>query len=226
MNSVTLCITMGRRPDLLRQTLSTLLKHAQFDNIIAINDFRDDASNQVFKDLCPNGHLICLDRQLGHHAAVDYMYGLVKTPWVFHCEDDWLFEKPINLQQLISILAVEKSMSAICLRQQSDFYLKPEDDRKVLFESHGGLNFYRLDPIHEQWHGYTFNPHLAAVSLWRSVGPFSNFKKERHISRTIRKKGLIMPYWIDGGCTHLGANDSVSYPVQFKKPFWKHWFSL
>lgn len=53
MNGVTLCITMGRRPDLLHQTLSSLLQHAQFDSIIAINDFRDDETNQVFKRYAP-----------------------------------------------------------------------------------------------------------------------------------------------------------------------------
>ena len=226
MNGVTLCITMGRRPDLLRQTLSALLEHAQFDAIIAINDFRDDETNQAFKEMCPDGRLISLDRQLGHHGAVDLMYGLVSTPWVFHCEDDLLFEKPIDLQRLIGVLKSDPTLSAICLRQRSDFYLKPEDDRKVRFESHGGLNFFRLYPVHEQWHGYSFNPHLASVDLWRSVGPFSKFKKERHISRTIRKMGLTMPYWADGGCTHLGANDSVSYPVVPKKPFWKRWLRL
>jgi hypothetical protein len=223
MNSVTLCITMGRRPQLLRQTLSSLLKQAEFENIIGINDFRDEETNQVFKDLCPNGYLISLDSQLGHHAAVDYMYDLVTTPWVFHCEDDWLFEKSIDLRHLIKILESEKSLSAICLRQKSDFSLTVEEDRKVTYVKSGFLDFYRLDSIHDQWHGYTFNPHLASIDLWRSIGPFSNFKKERHISRVIRKKELFIYYLVNGGCSHLGANDSVSNSNTLKKSIWKRW---
>lgn len=226
MNSVTLCITIGRRPNLLRQTLSALLTHAQFGNIIAINDFRDNETNQVFKELCPAGHLISLDRQLGHHAAVDHMYGLVTTPWVFHCEDDWLFEKPIDLQHLTSILESEKSISTICFRQRSDFSLNPEDDQKVLSVNYRGLDFYRLDSTHDQWHGYTFNPHLASIDLWRSEGPFSKFKKERHISRTIRRKKRNVHYLSDGGCSHLGAADSVSNPLHSKKSFFRKWFNL
>jgi hypothetical protein len=149
------------------------------------------------------------------------MYGLVKTPWVFHCEDDWLFEKPIELHRLIKILESEKSISTICFRQRSDFSLKPIEDRKVISINHDGLEFYRLDALHDQWHGYTFNPHLAPIDLWRSVGPFSNFKKERHISRTIRKQNLSVNYLVEGGCSHLGAHDSVSNPIKSKKSIFK-----
>jgi hypothetical protein len=221
MNSVTLCLTIGRRPNLLRQTLSALLNQTQFSNIIAINDFRDSDTNQVFKEICPDGHLISLDNQLGHHAAVDHMYRLVKTPWIFHCEDDWLFENPIELNDLIKVLESEKFISSICFRNKSDFSLKPEEDKKVITTSYCGLDFYRLDQIHDQWHGYTFNPHLTRIDLWQSIGPFSNFKKERHISRAIRKRGLAVHYLVDGGCSHLGADDSVSNPKIFKKPLWK-----
>jgi hypothetical protein len=71
---VDLCLTIGRRPTLLRQTLESLLPRANFKKIIAINDFRDEETNDVFKELCPNGILLNLDKQLGHHRAVDLMY--------------------------------------------------------------------------------------------------------------------------------------------------------
>lgn len=224
MTAVTLCLTIGRRPELLRQTLSTLLSNACFEHVIAINDFRDEATNLVFKELCPDGTLISLDRQLGHHAAVDHMYGLVQTPWVFHCEDDWLFEQPIDLQRLTEVLRAQTWMSGVCLRKRSDFSLVSADESKVLCESYAGLDFYRLDKLHAQWHGYTFNPHLASARVWREFAPFASFKKERHISRTMRKRGLVMAYWADGGCSHLGADQSVSYPRIDKKSFWKRLF--
>lgn len=88
MNEITLCLTIGMRPELLRQTLQSLLNRLTFSHIIAINDFRDEATNRVFRGLCPQGQLISLKKQLGHHAAVDYMYQQVTTPYVMHCEDD------------------------------------------------------------------------------------------------------------------------------------------
>ncbi len=174
---MTLRITLGRRPDLLRQTLSALLHPPHFDSIIAINDLSDDETNQVFKELCPLGRLISLDLQLGHHATVDLMYGLDSTPWVFYGEDDWLFEKHIVLQWLIWVLKSDASTSAICLRQLSDFYLKPEDDRKVRFENHGGLDFFR------QTRCKTNGIATPSISTWHQLtcvlrsDPFLSFKK-------------------------------------------------
>ena len=88
----TLCLTIGRRPELLRQTLESLFDQSpSFAHVIAINDFGDAPTNAVFKAMCPMGELVDLGRQVGHHAAVDAMYQRIQTPYVFHCEDDWLF---------------------------------------------------------------------------------------------------------------------------------------
>ena len=222
MTAVTLCVTMGRRPELLAQTLSTLFQRAQFQHVIAINDFRDEPTNAVFKQLCPQGQLISLDHQLGHHGAVDLLYSQVKTPWVMHCEDDWSFTKDLNFGALANTLTQQPWMSGVCFRSLSDFEISTADQARIRYESHGGLEFYRLDPLHSQWHGYTFNPHFASIELWKRFGPFASFKKERHISRRVRQAGLIMPYLVNGGCVHLGDDQSVSYPKsQERTGLWK-----
>ena len=223
MNNTTLCITMGRRPELLRQTLTSLLLQSDFEHIIAINDFRDDATNEVFKTLCPQGEPIRLDHQLGHHAAVDHMYQRVKTDWIFHTEDDWQFSQPIDLDRLSQTISMNPWMTGICLRSEADFGLCEADQRRVVYERHNELPFYRLDAMHEQWHGYTFNLHLVPIGIWKRFGPFSGFKKERHISRAIRKSGLVMPYWVDGGCQHIGWDNSVSHSPP-RSSFWSRWF--
>lgn len=212
MRDVTLCLTIGNRPDLLKKTLNSLFANAHFHKVIAVNDFGDKQTNDVFKKMCPDGMLLSPDKKLGHHAAVDFMYKHIDTPYVFHCEDDWLFEKSIDLTGVIEILNKNKWMSGICFRNLLDFKISPRDFSSVVHESHDGMNFYRLDQLHDQWHGFTFNPHVASVDLWRKFGPFSFYKKERHISRAIRNQQLVMSYLQDGGCSHIGDDRSVSHP--------------
>lgn len=224
MTPVTLCITMGCRPDLLAKTLTSLLQHAAFQHVIAINDFRDEPTNAMFKKLCPTGQLISLDHQLGHHGAIDHLYSQVQTPWVMHCEDDWSFTKDLDLQSLASTLSQQPWMAGVCFRSLSDFEISNDDQAKILHEIHEGVAFYRLDPLHSQWHGYTFNPHFASVEVWKRFGPFTSFKKERHISRLVRQTGLVMPYLAGGGCVHLGDDQSVSYPKNNERSaLWKWW---
>src|SRR5690606_30234712 len=72
-DKITMCLTIGRRPDLLRQTLETLRGLPPLP-VIAINDFRDEETNAVFREFYPEGLLLDPGRHLGHHGAVDAMY--------------------------------------------------------------------------------------------------------------------------------------------------------
>lgn len=208
---ITLCLTIGRRPDLLRQTLGSLFKYCRFENVVAINDFRDEPTNSAFRELCPEGRLISLDEQIGHHRAVDHMYSLVQTPYVFHCEDDWLFDAPIDVEGAIEALKSKPQISQVCLRRLVDFNLPESEKSLVTTIRVKERDYLRLDGLHAQWHGYTFNPHISSVGTWKSLGGFSRFKKERHVSRLLRKQGFFSAYASPGSCRHIGELQSVTW---------------
>ena len=219
VEQVTLCLTIGRRPELLKRTLHSLLQQTTFSKIIAINDFRDEATNSVFRTMCPEGHLISLDHQLGHHGAVDFMYSRIKTPYVFHCEDDWLFDTSLDLNSAVQLLESDPCISQVCLRKISDFRFLELDQARILNVRYSTSPYSRLDALHAQWHGYTFNPHLAKVDMWKSLGGFSQFKKERHISRRLRSDGRFSAYLNPGSCQHIGELQSVSPSAADPKGF-------
>ena len=209
-SDITLCITMGRRPELLKQTLESLFQFYTFENVIAVNDFGDEATSQVFKEICPHGQLLHLEQQQGHHQAVDLMYAHVTTPYVFHCEDDWLFTSAPNLD-VARVLLELTYVSTFCFRQLNLADYEPREQQKIQLSEYQGIPFYHLEQLDSQWHGYGFNPHLAKLSLWQSCGGFSQFKKERHISRYLRAQGkhVVMEY--PGSCEHIGNGLSVSH---------------
>jgi hypothetical protein len=221
---IALCLTIGRRPELLRQTLESLLPRAEFTQIIAINDFRDEETNEVFRKLCPSGILISLDSQLGHHRAVDAMYEKVQTPYVLHCEDDWLFDHDLMIAESMQLLETRPEISTVCLRQYADFSHDPAVVAQTFTQSFDGISFRRLDRTHKQWHGYTFNPHIASIKLWKDMGGFAQFKKERHVSRTLRKLGQYVAYLEPGACHHIGELDSVSNPPREPRSGFKNFF--
>lgn len=210
--SVALCLTIGRRPILLRQTLESLLPLARFQQIIAVNDFGDTESNEVFKDLCPAGILINLGIHMGHHRAVDAMYLKVEMPYILHCEDDWLFESKLELDDAIRLLQSAPSISSVCLRKVSDFGFSENEEKMTVFQETSGVKYRRLDGMHTQWHGFTFNPHIISINEWKKIGPYSNFKKERHISRKFRGLGKYVAYLEASSCIHIGQDDSISNP--------------
>lgn len=208
---ITLCLTIGKRPKELRQTLTSLFDNFEFKHIIAINDFRDEETNQVFHELCPRGTLIMQAKQVGHHRAVDVMYQQVKTPYIFHSEDDWLFDHPLEMEKYIKLLHNDQNASMVCFRKISNFFLTEEQQSQVKYYDTEPLATARLDFTHRKWHGYTFNPHLTSVDTWKNTGGFSQFSRERDISIYFRKRNKYNLFLKEGICHHIGEN-SVSYP--------------
>jgi hypothetical protein len=219
-NDVTLCMTMGNRPDLLDATLRSLLTLHSFKHIVAINDFGDEASNAVFRRHCPNGLLVAVATGNGHHKAIDLLYAHVKTPHIFHIEDDWLFTAPIPFAAIFESLATHPDISQVCVRDLQDFV---RDDLATPPQRVPNCNLplFKLTAIHDQWYGYTFNPHVITTRLVKSLSPYSAHRKERHISRALRQNGLYTAFLNPGGCTHLGDENSVTAMVENRRTGWK-----
>jgi len=204
---ITLCLTIGRRPDLLQRSLESMARLPQIP-VLAINDFGDEETNTVFREMCPHGRLIEPGRHLGHHGAVDLMYSEVKTPYIFHGEDDWLFSRTDFLQDALSLLRVDPLISSVCFRATKDIPLSDADRALVTTEMRGDISIERMEAVHEQWYGFSFNPHLAKKRLWEELGGFSQFKKERHISRFLRAEGHYVAFLVPEACRHIGDGRS------------------
>jgi len=206
-DKITLCLTIGRRPDLLRRTLETLNGLPALP-VLAINDFGDAETNAVFLEMCPQGRLIEPGRHLGHHGAVDVMYAEVKTPYIFHCEDDWGFSRTDFLNDALRLLQTDPMISVVCFRATKDIPLSDEDRALVATETRGDLLLQRMEAVHQQWHGFSFNPHLAEKRLWEELGGFSQFEKERHVSRFLRAQGHYVAFLLPEACRHIGDGRS------------------
>lgn len=207
-DDITLCFTIGKRPDLLRRTLETLGPLCDLP-ALAINDFGDAETSAVFLELCPQGRIVGPGHHLGHHPAVDAMYAEVTTPYIFHNEDDWAFERTDFLTDAVTLLEAEPALSQVCVRHSTDMVLTPEDRRKIVTETRAGIGYERLDALHRQWHSYTFNPHVVRRSLWVDLGGYAAFAKERHLSRHLRAQGLHTAFLLPGACRHIGDLRSV-----------------
>ena len=205
---VTICMTLGHRPKELRATLESLGPEITSLPFLAINDFGDQETNDLFLELCPHGRIIDMRGKVGHNRAIDALYGHVQTPYIFHIEDDWTFTRTDFLEDALKLLTSDPKVTMVLLRDLDNIRILPGKEDKVIEGETLGIPWVRLDQTSDKWFGYTFNPHLSKKQTWLDLGGFSQFRGEMHVSRHFRQQDRYCLLLDPGACHHAGAKNS------------------
>jgi hypothetical protein len=211
---VTVVLTSCGREDLLARTLGSFLAHHRPGRIVIVEDSADPAlaarvvAHHPGVDMLPNA------ARLGQLPSIDRAYATVTTPLVLHLEDDWEFTGPIDIPGAVDLLERRAEVNAVCFRRLADLQFKERIRRRRF--SHGSGRYARLDHIHPDWHGHTFNPTLLRLATWQAIGPFAGLGNERAISRAVKDRGGFVAYQLPGVCGHIGDGRRVADPVRVR----------
>ena len=191
----TLVITSCARHDLLRITLDSFIKYADLlpAATIIVEDGGVDApawlSSDHQKNNLPNTQFIKNDPKLGQVASIDRGYAEVKTPYIFHCEDDWQFIATGFVIPSYDILKEYSGISQVDLRGPAWGHTLVDDPRypfKIAEPGWGG-----------GYGGLAWNPGLRRLCDYKNV--FGTFMEhavpaEKHSdAETARIEGLNKP---------------------------------
>ncbi len=189
------------------------------------NDFSrsiiiDDANTQKIQEWVaanyPNTDVLLNQPQLGQMKSIDKMYAYVSTPFIFHGEDDWLFEAGSTVDACKKVMASEPKVSVVCVRKLSD--LQQRFQRNCIRKEVDGVR-YALMPtdIHPEWLSFSFNPGLVRKSLWEQYGPYEQYGTEERISMVMKQDGWMVAFLDPGACHHIGGEAHVDDPFQPKR---------
>jgi hypothetical protein len=106
--------------------------------------------------------------RVGQIQAIDHAYSRVRTPYIFHIEDDYRFLKPGFIERSLSILEAEPLCLQVWIRGEPG-----EED--LLAEPHAssGTPWRRIAPHRGVWHGFSFNPGLRRLRDYRLIGSYA-----------------------------------------------------
>lgn len=216
-NGITLCVTSCGRPDLLRRSLDSLLAHNEFEAKWLIEDAGDREVAGYLASINWGGGVILNEERLGQMRSIDRLYEQVRTPLIFHCEDDWLFEATELLADCERVLDAEPMASCVCVRKISDLppVIRPHLEQREI----DGIR-YVMVPVdaHPEWFGFTFNPGLSRIDFWRKYGPFAQAGSEMRLSIKAKQDGLSCAFLDPGACHHIGGEAHVADPYQPARP--------
>lgn len=203
MNSVTVTITACDRLDLLERTLRSFLKY----NTYPIERFvvRDDSGLQdVWRDTSKlldslDIQFTLLDRgQVGQAKSIDLLMKEVQTPYVFHLEDDWEFDRPGFIEDCFAVIDWENKWGWGTNGDFSQVRVRHHDDgsatQKETFPN--GLAYHCTN------HLFSFNPHLRKTDL---IDKFEG-KNETILGEWVKEKKLKTLWLKEGACRHIGTH--------------------
>ncbi len=226
---ISVVLTSCGRPDLLRRTLESFLLHcdAPIHEILVIED--GEAPSQLAQEEqfgAPRFRWLCTGQRRGQVQAVDLAYGLVRSPYIFHCEDDWQFYGSSFLKKSLTILEHNPDILQVWLRAVDDTNGHPIEGEELFAD---GVPYRRMAQNFQTeewgtWHGFSWNPGLRRRRDYLLLGSFGALQRpgqkawevERAASEFFSAHGLTAAILTDddgrGHVKHIGWGRRVGDP--------------
>lgn len=211
-SDVTFVLTSCGRMDLLEQTLDSFFKYNDYP-IERYLITEDSADPEIFKQ-CEElnqrkygGKLefIFNHEKLGHLMSVDKAYGMVETPYVFHCQEDWEFLKGDFIEPSIKVLETQPKVIQCWIRPKSDGI--PNEMSRTIYSLPGKVSVRRVeettyiaygaqkdgtDLVVHDYMGFSFNPGVKRISDWKLLpNGYAPMLREHLISEFYKKQNYI-----------------------------------
>jgi len=173
---ITFALTSCGRPDLLERTLDSFFKY----NTYPIERYKiidDSTTPEMFEELVakfPQIEWTFNWERLGQSKSIDILYDDIDTEYIFHCEDDWEFQKSGFIEESLKFMGKDPMVIQAWLRGRNDTNGHP----LIYGEEYDRLSF----GYNGIWHGFSFNPVLITSTPLNStmnLSGMSNVKQEK-----------------------------------------------
>jgi GR25 family glycosyltransferase involved in LPS biosynthesis len=227
---VTLTITTCKRFDLFEKTINSIINCVDIDQIdfwFCVDDNSSDDDRQKMKELYPFFEFYFKDiKEKGHPQSMNIIRNYVKTPYVFHLEDDWkFFVKRNYIKDAIDIIESNKSIGQ-CLFNKNYAEIESDIDIKggTYHTTNSGLRYFIHEYCRTQeetnnwknkygnckssfyWPHWSLRPSLLRTYIFKDIGEFneqiSHF--EMDYAHKYANKGYVSAFFEGIYCLHTG----------------------
>jgi hypothetical protein len=210
---ITVVITSCGRLNLLKRTLDSFHKFNTapiFEYILVDDSGKEDIHNEL-KRLYPDYTLILEPMNRMQVTCIDDAYSRVKTPWIFHTEDDWEYYGYGFIEKSMEILEKDDKIINVWLRASDDTNGHPIED--TIYKA-GNVEYRLMAPHYETqrtngcWHGFSWAPGLRRLSDYKLLAPFAKLTRfplaERLVGQAYFELGFRAAILMEGYVRHIG----------------------
>ena len=210
---VTVVVTSCGRPDLLGETLHSFRRFHTLDRLVVSEDSGDPRMVDWLATHAPEALVLHGDvPKTGLMASIDRVYGAADTPYVFHIEDDWRFDAPVDFAGAVAALESDATLSQVCVRAWRELKRRHRAGAAHLRVGELDLAIMAAD-THSHWYGYSSNPALTRRAFWQAYAPVARFRHD-DLSEQAKRDGWRMAFALPGGASHTGDGRHVADPFE------------
>jgi hypothetical protein len=224
---VTLFITSCGRPDLLNRTLLSFAKYNTYPikEVILCEDSGINEIVDFVRDIFTYPITFCYNEiRIGQMKTIEKYTPLIKTPYVFHLEDDYEFFDYGFIELSFQILDSDPKISQVLLEDEQHSYNKVDINNPLCYKV---MTHNPNDPnavLGNNGDGaltlFSWRPSLKRVEIQRLRMPYQLWDDEYTIQLQVNKLGLYSVITKNskngrmGFCTHIGKHYHV--PEDFR----------
>lgn len=213
-NEITLVLTSCGRQELLSRTIHSFNHYNTYP--IAKFILIEDSANQRMADFVSatfgkQFEIIINPKNIGLIKSIDKAYAKVETPYIFHCEDDWVFFRDGFIQESLSILESDPHIFQVWLRHHWDCSSHPIEQN--ILQTKNGVQYRRLKQnYNNDWHGFSFNPGLRRLSDYKKIGRYTEIGHELEINHRFKQLGFYSVILEESAVVHIGNDQHILDP--------------
>jgi len=228
---LTFTITSCKRFSLFERTMNSFLNCCEdlhlIDHWICVDDNSSEEDINRMKQLYPFFEFILKDKKdKGHPRSMNIILSKVKTPFLFHIEDDWEFsERQPYISNCLEVLVENPKYGQCLLNKNYSETFKDDIVGGIFKNTETGLRYYihEFCPSEEErlnfakkhgpnkfnvsyWPHFSFRPSIFRTNVFNTVGQFD--EKVSHFEMDYARKyvtsGFLSVFLEGFYCSHIG----------------------
>lgn len=216
-DKISFVLTSCGRTDLLDPTLESFFKFNSYkiEKLFLVEDSVNQSVYEHIKEKWDDKlELIFNKKKKGQIQSIVDTYNLIKTPYIFHCEDDWVYTRKNFIEDSLKILQTDNKIIQVWLES------KESASRLDIFEygplqKVGKIGFRKVYCKEGwEWGYFSFRPGVKRMDDYNLVGGYEKYKNELDIGVTYKKKGFYTVIIENPAVEDIGLDRTIIDPTR------------
>jgi hypothetical protein len=210
-------LTSCGRLELLNRTLDSFFKYNTY-KFQKLYLTEDSVNKKVYKEIkrkwSDKIELMFNKKKRGQIKSIVDVYNLIKTPYVFHCEDDWIYTRKDFIEESLKILEYDEKIIQVWLESR-------ESASRLDVFNYGPLKKYKGIGFRKvfckpgwEWGYFSFRPGVKRMKDYHTIGGYEKYKNELDIGVSYKKLGYYTVIIEKPAVEDIGLDQTIFDPTR------------